>query len=101
MIDVTKQQLQIIKNILKKYNYRFYAFGSRTKNKHKQFSDLDLCVIDDIPLHQATLVKSDFEDSDLPFTVDIIEWKFCDPDFRNAIKNDLVPIIISDNTTSP
>lgn len=33
---------KIIQNIIKNLNLKFYAFGSRTKNKAKRFSDLDL-----------------------------------------------------------
>ena len=40
---------KIIENLLEKYPYTFYAFGSRAKKTSKKFSDLDLCYLEKIP----------------------------------------------------
>ena len=79
----------IIKDILKKYPYTFYAFGSRVKGNHKKFSDLDLCFFEDIPGNIKAHIDEEFENSDLPYKVDLVNWDSCSIDFKKLIKNDL------------
>ena len=62
------------------------------KNSFKEYSDLDLCYHSDIPDVVIAKLMDDFEQSDLPFKVDIIAWKRCSPEFQQLIKGDLVPI---------
>ena len=73
MIDIEDRHKKIILDILKKHPYNFYAFGSRVKGKAKRFSNLE----------------EQFEKSNLPYTVDIVDWNSCEPSFQEIIKNDL------------
>ena len=41
MINMEKRHLEILKNILKNYNYTFYMFGSRITDRAKKLSDPD------------------------------------------------------------
>lgn len=79
---------QIVQKILSKYPYSFYAFGSRVKGNPKTLSDLDLCFFDSIPVNTLAHLDEDFEESDLPYKVDIVDWNKCSESFKNAIKND-------------
>lgn len=92
MIHMDPRHWKIVQDILAKYPYKFYAFGSRIKGTPKRFSDLDLCFKEEIPLSIQFSLEEDFEESDLPFKVDILEWKTLSPEFRNLIKNDLIPL---------
>jgi len=47
LINIEQIHKKIVLDILNKYPYSFYAFGSRTKNKAKPLSDLDLCFTED------------------------------------------------------
>ena len=49
MINIKPKHLEIVLGIIGKYNYNFYAFGSRITDKIKKFSDLDLFYTEDIP----------------------------------------------------
>jgi predicted nucleotidyltransferase len=49
MINIKPKHLEIVLGIIGKYNYTFYAFGSRITEKIKKFSDLDLFYTEDIP----------------------------------------------------
>lgn len=82
----------IVQNILAQYPYSFYAFGSRAKGNPKILSDLDLCFFDQIPSNALLQLEEDFEESDLPYKVDIVDWNKCSDTFREMIKNDLVKI---------
>ncbi len=90
MIYLEPQHLKIISAILAKYPYRFYAFGSRVKGTHSSFSDLDLCFKDSIPRKELSQIKMQFEESNLPFKVDLIDWNKMEPAFQKLIENDLV-----------
>lgn len=89
MLSMEHKHLKIVKDILSRYPYHFYAFGSRTTGNAKQYSDLDLCFKEQIPSHVIVEIEEHFEDSDLPFTVDLVDWKNCSQDFRKRIDKDL------------
>ena len=41
---INEKEYKIIKNILQKYNAKFYAYGSRVKADFSELSDLDILV---------------------------------------------------------
>ncbi len=92
MINLEKKHLKILKEILSKYPYTFYLFGSRTKGKSLKFSDIDLCYKENIPHKTITNIKFELEDSDLPFFVDLVDFNNCTPDFQKLIEKDLAPL---------
>ena len=89
MIDIKEKYLNIIKEILKKYSYTFYVYGSRAKKKARKNSDLDLCYKEKIPRKVLFDIKEQFEESDLPFKVDIVSWEDMNPTFQKLIEKDL------------
>ena len=92
MLFMEPKHFKIVQDILSKYPYTFYAFGSRARGNPKQLSDLDLCFFDDIPLNTQAHLEEDFEESDLPYKVDIVNWNKCSESFQKIIKEDLVCI---------
>ena len=98
MIHLEPRRLAIVRTILSKYPYAFYAFGSRVKGTHKQFSDLDICVMGQMAILDKCALTEEFEDSNLPFTVDVIEWDKIAQDFQELIQQDLV--LLSSNEDS-
>lgn len=98
MINVTDLQLTIIIAILKKHlpeYYEVWAFGSRVKGTAKNYSDLDLVVIGNEKLPSKILMKmkEDFEDSTLPFRVDVLDWRRIPESFHNVIREKFVVLI--------
>jgi len=91
-IYIEERHWKIVKDILSQYSYTFYAFGSRVKGKQRRFSDLDIYSPDNIPLNIYGQIEEDFEESDLPFKVDVVSWDRMSPEFREIIKKDLVLI---------
>lgn len=77
-IHLTTNKFTIIKNILQRFipNYAVWVFGSRISDRYKKFSDLDLVIINyrslDFKIY-AQIVEA-FDDSDLTFKVDLLEW---------------------------
>lgn len=92
MIALAAKDLKIIREILSKYPYKFYAFGSRVKGKARKYSDLDLCHYDPIPWNIKAHIDEDFAESELPYIVEIVDLNLCDADFRARIEKDLVEL---------
>ncbi|MEI8365122.1 MAG: nucleotidyltransferase domain-containing protein [Parachlamydiaceae bacterium] len=92
MIHIEPRHLEIVKTILSQYPYEFHVFGSRAKGIPRRFSDLDLCFFDHIPWNIQAHIEEDFEESDLPYKVDLVDWNACDESFQNLIKRDLILI---------
>lgn len=90
---------KIVMDILQKYPYTFYAFGSRVRGDQKQFSDLDLAYDEEIPWRDLVRIETDFEESDLPFKVDIIDLKKSKKEFLDMIAPDLIKITPSHEST--
>jgi len=89
-LQLVEKHWNIIRQILSKYPYRFYAYGSRVKGTARQFSDLDLCYQEEMPLSALSQIREEFTESNLPFEVELVNWKYMRPRFREIIKEDLV-----------
>lgn len=95
MLLVDPNHLVIVKNILAKYPHKFCVFGSRTKGNPKRYSDLDICIMDEIKDLELSYIEDEFENSDLPFKVDLIVWNNISDEFKDIIRNDLSDLIIN------
>jgi predicted nucleotidyltransferase len=64
------------------------AFGSRVNWTAKGYSDLDLAVVGSGKLSDDTLrhLREAFEESDLPFRVDVLDWHAASPAFQKVIE---------------
>jgi predicted nucleotidyltransferase len=91
-LQIETRHLNILKLILNKYPYQFYAYGSRTKGTAWKFSDLDLCHQENIPRKVIYQIQEELEESDLPFFVELTNWKQMRPEFRELIRKDLTLI---------
>lgn len=89
-IQMEKRHWLIVDSILKKYDYKFYVFGSRAKKQARSLSDLDLCIKEPISKSDLREIKSMLEDSDLPYKVDLVLWDEISPEFRQKIEKDLI-----------
>ena len=83
MLNIEAKHLQIVKEILAKHNYNFYVFGSRITEKAKRLSDLDLFYTENIPINAIMQLEEEFEGSDLPYKVDLVDWSTLDDAIRN------------------
>jgi predicted nucleotidyltransferase len=84
MLDLTPEQRDTVGRILARHVPRceVRAFGSRFSGRAWRYSDLDLVIMGAEPLPAITLarLRADFEYSDLPFRVDVLEER----DLRDA-----------------
>lgn len=92
-LHLTEKDLKILHLLLSKHkdNFEFYAFGSRVKGNHKQYSDLDIAVIDKKKEGLAKL-QNDLEESDLSITVDLVDIEKISAGFKKLIEKEMVKI---------
>lgn len=83
MIQINETHFKILKEILSKYNVKFYAYGSRIKNKARQFSDLDICIVGDFYHRDYFSLKDELVDSDISIKIDLQRWKDLNKDLVN------------------
>lgn len=99
MIDISPKHLEEVRKILRQQlpHARVWAFGSRVTAKASEGSDLDLVVHspDDeaLPLGRA---REAFRDSNLPFTVELLDWATIPEHFRHEILKNYVVIFPSE-----
>ncbi len=95
-MDLKPNHRKLVQEILRKRlsaSSRVWVFGSRATGKSKPYSDLDLAIDQDTPMpfSLSAALSLDFEESHLPFKVDIVDLKSISEEFRRRIENDKIP----------
>lgn len=89
MIDLASQHLATVRGILMRCvpGIPVYAFGSRVNGRSRKFSDLDLALAPEHSLDWRVLarLREAFEESNLPITVDVIDWSQVSPEFKQHV----------------
>lgn len=70
-----EKYLKILTSILSRYPYTFYMLGSRTTPCARKLSDVDLFYKEKIPDDILLQLETELEESDLPFTVDLVGYQ--------------------------
>jgi type I restriction enzyme S subunit len=90
MIDIQPDHLELIRNILDRHipGIEVRAFGSRVSGQKKPYSDLDLVIVGQKQLPQKAYyqLKDAFEESSLPFRIDLLDWHRISSSFRRVIE---------------
>ncbi len=91
-MNLNEEELLIIKKILEEIipEKKVIAFGSRVDGRSKEYSDLDLLILEEekIDLKKLFEIQEKFEESDLTFRVDISDEKRISSGFlKNIMKN--------------
>lgn len=88
-IDLADADLAEVQRILARHapGYEVRAFGSRVSGGARQFSDLDLALCGKGPAPSALLetLRDEFAESDLPISVDVLDWQALSPAFRETL----------------
>jgi type I restriction enzyme S subunit len=94
-VDIRPADLEIVRAILREGlppGAKVWVFGSRATWATKDSSDLDLAIDAGRKLSLAELsgLNSAFEESDLPYRVDLVDWATTSETFRKIIEQDRV-----------
>ena len=95
-LDVRPDHLAMVRAILRRNvpDRVVWAFGSRVTGKAKPTSDLDLCIIGEtaLPYETSAHLRQDLSDSDIPYSVDVVDWATCGAGFRDIIERGKVVV---------
>ena len=91
MIDIEDQHREIVTQILQQFvpGVPVWVFGSRITGKAKPYSDLDLVIVAEQKIPQACYyqIQDAFEESALPYRVDVLDWHRISESFRQVIRS--------------
>ncbi|WP_263079932.1 nucleotidyltransferase domain-containing protein [Endozoicomonas sp. Mp262] len=94
-LELTASELKITQQLLKRYlpNTCVWAYGSRVRGHARPASDLDLVAF--VGEEQSVAIselREAFEESNLPFRVDLFCWDQIPDSFKETIKGQYVVI---------
>ena len=96
MIDLPREQLQLVSTILKRHlpGCRIRAFGSRVTGNAVRFSDLDILIEGETcPAPEKLEAARDaLSESDLPIMIDLVEADRLPDSLRKQIEEQATPI---------
>ena len=96
-VDIRPDHLEIVQNILREHlpaGVKVWVFGSRANWTTKDSSDLDLALEGDGSLSHKLLgvLKDAFEDSTLPYMVDVVDLHTVGRAFKQIVEDQRVPL---------
>ena len=96
-VDIRPDHLEIVRGILREHltvDVKVWVFGSRANWTTKDSSDLDLALEGENKLSHKLLgaLKDAFEDSTLPYTVDVVDLNAVSHAFKQIVKEQRVAL---------
>jgi len=94
-IDITPSQMKTLRALLRRHlpGVAAWAYGSRVKGTSRPASDLDLVVFASKDQQPAVSeLREAFEESNLPFRVDLFVWNEVPDKFRKTIEKEHVVV---------
>jgi predicted nucleotidyltransferase len=74
---------------------RIWVFGSRAIGRARRYSDLDLAI--DVgrrlTIDETAILREAFDECDLPYKVDIVDWHAISDHFREIVAQQRVPLV--------
>ncbi len=98
-ITLEDNYLDDLRTIVKRHidvrAWRPVIFGSRASGKARQFSDIDLGFIGDVPIPSRTTARlwTALDDSDIPYVVDIVDLSSVPQGFRKMADEHMEPLL--------
>lgn len=91
---ITENEEKIIKEILSKFPYDFYYYGSRVKGDFTRASDLDILLMSVGEVLQSDIekIENEFNESKIPYRVNISRRDKMKDYFFKLIEADLVKV---------
>ncbi len=90
MLALSASELAEVRRLLAPYDA--VVFGSRATGRARRFSDLDVCIRSPIALESLGDLREAFDESDLPFVVDLSRWDDLAQSFREVVEREGVAL---------
>ncbi len=96
-VTIVPQHLVMVQDILKACllpTAQVYVFGSRARGTTKRAADLDLAIDAGRALtaQESLELWDQFEQSDLPYKVDVVDLHTIKPEFKSMIERDMIAL---------
>ncbi|HEX3862848.1 MAG TPA: nucleotidyltransferase domain-containing protein [Stellaceae bacterium] len=97
-LDLPAAHRQVAIDIMRQHlppDSTVWVFGSRAAGQARRYSDLDLAIDAGrrLTLDDTAALAEAFEESDLPYRVDIVDWLATSARFREIIAADRVLLV--------
>lgn len=94
-VDIRPKDIEIVRSILRRNlpeDASVWVFGSRAQGKARRGADLDLALDAGRPLSKSEsyALADAFEQSDLPYTVDVVDLRTVTESFKAIIEAEKV-----------
>lgn len=86
-LKILEETRKIAVETLGSYPVKLYLFGSWARGKAVRHSDIDLAVDSDVPLPSGvlSLLRERFEESRIPYRVEIVNLRDSNASFRQRV----------------
>lgn len=96
-LDLTSEHRRLVLGVLHTHlprDVRAWVFGSRATGRARRYSDLDLAIDAGrrLTIDETAMLREAFDESDLPYRVDIVDWHTIGEDFRRLIAAERHPL---------
>jgi predicted nucleotidyltransferase len=97
LVSLLPKHRRLVRDILAEHlppKAQVWVFGSRATGRAWRYSDLDLAIDAGrrLTLDETAKLAETFDDSDLPYRVDVVDWRAIDDRFRQIIARERVPL---------
>ena len=95
---MNKQAVALIRKIVFRFldsrQNRVFIFGSRALGNARRFSDIDLGIESEriIPGSRLVEIEEALEESDLPYTVDLVDFRNVSSNFRKVATKQVISL---------
>lgn len=95
---ISKKTIKQIKNIVFKFldpqEDKVFIFGSQASKKGRRYSDIDIGIESSKKISLLTMfaIRSQFEDSDIPYTVDIVDFRSVSSLFKKLAERKIIQL---------
>src|SRR6218665_3984648 len=90
LLEGRADHLELVLHIFQQHlpDVEGWGFGSRDKWLARDSSDIDLCIraAAALSFEQMGLLREAFEESNLPYKVDVVDWTMASAAFREIIE---------------
>ena len=85
-----KRIRNLIENRLKGQKFQLFLFGSQVEGKAGHTSDIDIAImpITDLPRGLLSKLREELEESNIPYSVDLVDLSRSNPEFIQSVKKE-------------
>ena len=98
-LELTSEHRHVVLSVVAEHlppTTQVWVFGSRATGRARRYSDLDLAIDAGrrLTINETAILREAFDESDLPYRVDIVDWHAIDDRFRAIVSLDGVPLVV-------